>query len=252
MIIDIHMHLRGTDPKSIEKLINSMNVAEVDLGVLLHVDAETVTGQRISNDSMAEVMKKYSEHFICFGSVDPHKGRIAVKEVERIVNELGLKGLKFFPSTQLFYPSDKNVYPIYEKAQELEIPLLFHSGAPLSAGTHKLKYNHPILLDDVAIDFPDLKIIAAHLGNPWFMEIYALAERHQNFYFDISGRAREFLPLLPWQLFEAKIADKMLFGTDMQHPLDEYIAEVRRLPISEAFKRKILGDNAVKFLDLKP
>ena len=251
MIIDIHMH-PPSDMKieSVEKLAESMKSAKVDLGVLLVVDTETVTGNKISNDSMAEIMKAFPEQFICFGSVDPHKGEVAVKELERIVNDLGLKGLKLFPSTQLFYPSDKKVYKIYESAQELGVPVLFHSGAPLVSGTHRLKFNHPLQLDDVAIDFPELKIVMGHMGNPWFWDAYALAERHENLYFDISGRAREFLPHLPWKLFEKRISDKILFGTDMQHSFSEYIEEIRGLPISEVFKDKILGENAKKLLDL--
>jgi predicted TIM-barrel fold metal-dependent hydrolase len=236
--------------ESFEKLVEKNKAANVDLGVLLVVDTETVTGNKISNDFMAEVMETFPEDFICYGSVDPHKGAVAVKELERIVNDLGLKGLKMFPSTQLFYPSDKKVYKIYEKAQELGVPIIFHSGAPLVAGTHRLKFNHPLQLDDVAIDFPDLKIVMGHMGNPWFWDTYALTERHKNLYFDISGRAREFLPHLPWSLFEKRISDKILFGTDMQHSPTEYIEEIRGLPISKAFKDKILGKNATKFLEL--
>ena len=251
MIVDIHMHPPG-DAKSeaFTDLIADMDKAGVDLGVLLVVDNETVTGKVASNDSMAEIMESYEGRFLCFGSVDPHKGKIAIREVERLVGELDLRGIKFFPSTQLFYPYDSLVYPLYEKAQELDIPVLFHSGAPLTAGTHRLKYNQPIHLDEVAIDFPDLKIICGHMGNPWFMDVYALAERHKNFYFDISGRAREFLPLVPWKLFEDRISDKVMFGTDMQHSPSEYIEEIRQLPISDAFKEKILGGNAEKLLGL--
>jgi predicted TIM-barrel fold metal-dependent hydrolase len=251
VIIDIHMHPPAEEKtEAFAGIIEDMDKAGVDVGVLLVTDSETVTGRGASNDFMAEVMKSYRGRFICFGSVDPHKGQIAVREVDRLIGELGLRGLKFFPSTQLFYPCDSLVYPIYEKAQELDIPVIFHSGAPLVAGTHKLKYNQPILLDEVAIDFPDLKIICGHMGNPWFMDVYTMAERHENFYFDISGRAREFLPLVPWKLFEDRISDKVLFGTDMQHSPSEYIEEIRQLPISDEFKEKILGDNAEKLLSL--
>lgn len=101
-----------------------MDKAGVDVGVLLVTDSETVTGKGASNDFMAEVIESYGGRFICFGSVDPHKGQIAIRDVDRLVGELGLRGLKFFPSTQLFYPCDSLVYPIYEKAQELGIPVL--------------------------------------------------------------------------------------------------------------------------------
>src|SRR5207248_4199915 len=125
-------------------------------------------------------MEQHPKQFIGFGSVDPWKGRAAVKEAERCA-KLGLRGLKFMPNMQQFYPNEKRFYPLWETAQELGLVVLFHTGTTgvgagrPGGGGIKLGYARPIpYMDDVAADFPELKIVMAHPAFPWQDEQLAI------------------------------------------------------------------------------
>jgi predicted TIM-barrel fold metal-dependent hydrolase len=198
--IDMHVHLPtasfmqnslGPFAEAAESFFrNKVPIREMDevaryyegmdiVGVLLAWDAETATGlPALTNDEVADVVKKYPRQFIGFASVDPWKGERAVEEMERAITELGLSGAKFHPGLQAFYPNDTRFYPLYEKITELKVPALFHTGTNgLGAGTPggmgvKLDYSRPIYLDHVAADFPKLTIIGAHPAWPWHEEIF--------------------------------------------------------------------------------
>ncbi|TMD43365.1 MAG: amidohydrolase [Chloroflexi bacterium] len=149
--------------KDIEQI--AADYAELDMvGVLLAWDAETATGlPPLGNDYVAAIVQRYPQQFVGFASVDPHKGKAAVKEMERAIKELGLAGAKFHPGVQAFYPNDPAFYPLMERIQGLGVPALFHTGTNgLGAGTPggmgiKLDYTRPIYLDSLAADFPGLK-----------------------------------------------------------------------------------------------
>ena len=165
-------------------------------GLLLTIDSRSVSGSppAVSNDYLSELVRRYPKQFIAFGSVDPWLGKVAVKEAERCVRELGLKGLKFHPSTQQFFPDDQRFYPLWEKCSELGVPVLFHSGmtgvgagAPGGGGV-KFKYCKPIPhIDDIAADFPGLTIIMAHPAWPWVDEQLAILVHKPNVFMDLSG-----------------------------------------------------------------
>jgi len=179
--------------KDIEQI--AADYAELDMiGVLLAWDAETATGlPPLGNDYIAEIVKRYPQQFIGFASVDPHKGKVAINEMERAIKELGLAGAKFHPGVQAFYPNDPQFYPLMEKIQELRVPALFHTGTNgLGAGTPggmgiKLDYTRPIYLDSLAADFPGLTIIGAHPSWPWHEEMIASIQHKTNIFNDLSG-----------------------------------------------------------------
>ena len=170
---------------------------ELDLmAVIFSVDAETSTGDPPdTNDYVAAIAKQDPEVFTGFATVDPWKGKAAVEELERSVTELGLVGLKLHPVRQAFFPNDTQFYPLYEKATEMQVPVLFHSGyagvgsgSPGGAG-FKLKYAAPIPgIDDVAADFPQLTIIMAHPGWPWTEEQIAVSLHKTNVFLDLYRR----------------------------------------------------------------
>jgi predicted TIM-barrel fold metal-dependent hydrolase len=230
--------------------------AELNLmAVIFDVDTETRTGVRISNADIAAWVRRHAETLIGFGSVDPWKGRLAIDETRRCVEELGLRGMKFEPASQGFAPNDTRFYPLWETCSRLGVPALFHSGmAGTGAGTPggggvRLGNCEPLLLDDVAADFPELTIISAHPGWPWQEEQLAMARHKANVYLDLSGWAPRYWPASLIQYANTLLQDKVLFGTD--HPLipvDRWLKEFAELPFKAEVRPKIMRENARRLL----
>ena len=125
-----------------------------------------------------------SDRFVGFASVDPHR-KSAAKDLEQAVKKLKLRGLKLSPPTQEFLPNDRKAYPIYEAAQALKIPILFHAGMSWEPKA-KCSFGQPLLLEEVAFDFPEMNLVIAHLGWPWVLESVMLALKYPNVYLDTS------------------------------------------------------------------
>lgn len=169
--------------------------------VIFPVDAERETGfRRYSNEEVAEIAPENSDIMIPFTSIDPAKGKMGAREVRRLVREFGVKGFKFYPTFQGFYPNDRAAYPLYEAIEEEGAISLFHMGQTgVGAGMRggmgmRLKYSNPVFLDDVAVDFPDMTIIAAHPSFPWQEEALSVATHKPNVYIDLSGWAPKYFP----------------------------------------------------------
>lgn len=228
-------------------------------GVLLAWDAETATGLLpLTNDEVADVVKKYPRQFVGFASVDPWKGKRAIDEIERAITELGLMGAKFHPGLQAFYPNDTRFYPLYEKITELKVPALFHTGTnALGAGKPggmgvKLDYTRPIHLDSVAADFPQLTVIGAHPAWPWHEEMLAIIGHKSNVFMDLSGWSPRYIPKMIMDEARTRLQDRILFGSDYPFITPErWLADFDSL---EGFKpevrQKILHDNAARILKL--
>jgi uncharacterized protein len=227
-------------------------------GVIFSVDSETRSGGRYAgNDYVAEVVRKYPDQFIGFASVDPWKGAMAVRELERAVKELGLRGLKLHPTTQAFFPNDTRFYPLWEKCAELGVPLISHTGQTgvgagrPGGGGLKLKYAHPLHLDDVAADFPDLIIIMAHPAVPWQEEQLAVAMHKANVYIDLSGWSPKYFRPVLVQYANSILQDKVMFGSD--YPVlqpERWLKDFEALEMKEEVRHKILLENARKLLKL--
>jgi predicted TIM-barrel fold metal-dependent hydrolase len=218
---------------SIEDTLKDMDAAGVDKAVIVAVDAETTHKYRVSNDLVAETVAKHPDRLIGFASVDPHKGKQGVKEFERAITDLKLKGLKILPHLVQLDINDTMIYPLYEAAQELGVPVLFHTGTQFHAGT-KIKYCRPLFVDDVAVDFPRLKLIIAHFGYPWWEEALAVVRRNPFVYFNIAGWAPKYIPDGVIRLADTALTGKVLFGSD--YPLlsrVRIIKEIKELPIKE-------------------
>jgi uncharacterized protein len=191
------------------------------VGVLLAFDAETATGQPpLTNDVVADLVRRFPQQFVGFASVDPHKGEWSIREIERAVNDLGLVGAKFHPNLQAFAPDDRQFYPLFEKIVALGIPALFHTGTSgLGAGMPggggvKLDYSRPIHLDSLAADFPGLTIIGAHPSWPWEQEMIAILQHKPNVYNDLSGWSPKYIPPALLQEAAGRLNHKFLFGSD--------------------------------------
>jgi predicted TIM-barrel fold metal-dependent hydrolase len=234
---------------------------ELDIfGVVLTIDSETTTGERYTgNDYIAEIVRDYPQQFIGFGSVDPWKGKAAVVEAERCSRALGLRGMKFHPPSQHFFPNDERFYPLWEMCQQLGLVVLFHSGTTgvgagqPGGGGIKLKYGRPIpYVDDIACDFPDLTIILAHPSFPWQDEQLAMLIHKPNVYMDISGWSPKYFSPLLIQYANSIAQEKVLFGSDYPALTPErWLADFEAAPFRDEVRPKILLENAKRVLKLE-
>ena len=186
---------------------------------------------------------------IPFASLNPNTHPDPAAKLEYYVRDHGVKGLKLLPSYQLFYPNEARVYPIYAKAQELDIPIIFHVGSSRLKGT-RMKYCDPIYLDDVAVDFPNLKIVMAHSGRGfWYEQCFFLSRLHKNVYMDITGLPPQ--NLLSYFPELDKNGDKVVFGSDwpaMPTGIKENVEAIQSLPLSSSTIEGILYYNAARLL----
>lgn len=228
------------------------------MAVIMNSTDITVTGQEpVPNDHIADVVSRHPDVFLGFGVVDPAQGKLAQREIRRC-KELGLAGIgELNPARQHFYANDRQFYPLWETAAEVELPLLFHggyaaagSGAPGGMGV-KLKYANPIHLDDVAADFPELTIICAHPSWPWESEALAVVLHKPNVYLDLSGWAPKYMSAEVRTHVNSRIQDKVLFGSDWPVlDVDRWLTEFDALDFKPAVRDKVLLQNAKAVLRL--
>ncbi len=226
--------------------------------VVFTVDATTATGHpALSSEEIAEGAARHNDVLIPFGSVDPHQGATAVARARRLVEEYGVRGLKLHPSLQAFEPNDPAHYPLYEVMTELGAVVLFHSGqtgigAGLPGGRGiKLRYSDPMLVDDVAADFPDLKIVLAHPAVPWADSAISIATHKANVFVDLSGWLPKYFPPQLTRQISTLLRTKALFGSDF--PVitpDRWMASFAELNVREDAVPLILKDNARRLLAL--
>jgi uncharacterized protein len=192
--------------------------------MLVGWDCEHFTGLDTSdtNDEVARLIKLFPDVFIGgWAMIDPWKGQAAIDELDRCITKLGLNGLKFHPIMQAFYPNDRRFYPLYEKCQELKIPVAFHSGTTGAGATmpggrgYKLDHARPIPhIDDLAADFPNLTIIMIHPAWPWHEEQIAVLIHKGNVFADLSGWAPKYFPDSIKREINGRLQDKFMFGSD--------------------------------------
>jgi predicted TIM-barrel fold metal-dependent hydrolase len=225
-----------------------MREEDVDFAVILAEDSPLTTGV-VPNEFVAEFCRR-DERLIPFASINPVLEATPAKMLASLVEDLHMRGLKLLPSYQFFYPNDERLYPLYSKAEELGIPVNFHTGSSILKNT-RLKYADPMYLDEVAVDFPDLKIIMAQGGQSfWYDVAFFLIKKHKNVYIDVSG-------LMPNNLLNyfpdlEEIGDRVIFGSDWPSivSIKRNAEAIWKLPLREETRRKILGGNARKLLKL--
>jgi uncharacterized protein len=229
------------------------------LAVVFTVDDEAGMGRaRISNDEVLTAAAANTDVLIPFASIDPHKGKLGVREARRLIAEYpALRGFKFHPNTQAFWPNDRAHYPLYDVIAQAGKIALFHTGQTgIGAGMRggggvRLKYSNPMAVDDVAADFPDLDIILAHPSFPWQEEALAVATHKPNVYIDLSGWSPKYFPEILIRYVNTLLREKMLFGSDF--PLltpDRWLADFERLAIRDEVRPLVLKENAARLLRL--
>jgi len=227
--------------------------------VVFTVDQERGMGiKRISNEEVAESAHEHADVAIPFASIDPARGRMGVREARRLIKDFGVKGFKFHPIIQGFFPNDRDVYPLYEVIAEARLPALFHTGQTgigagmTGGGGLKLKYANPMYLDDVAADFPDMPIVLAHPAVPWQEEQLSVALHKPNVYIDLSGWSPKYFEAKLVQYANTLLKNKVLFGSDNPVILpDRWIADFEKLPIKPEVRPLIMKENAVRLLRLR-
>ena len=233
----------------------------VDLDVKafpVSVNAASATGQAgTSNDYIAALVGRHPEAFLGgFACIDPWAGKAAVLELERAIRNLGLRGIKFHPILQQFHVNDRRHYPIYELASTLKVPVQFHTGVTgvgmgmKGSGIH-LKYGHPLAIDDVAADFPELTIIACHPSWPWQDEMLMVLLHKPNVFNELSGWSPKYFSTALKAEISGRLQDKFLFGSDYpalthQRLFEDWEAEGYRPQVLE----KVFHQNAQRVLNL--
>ena len=226
--------------------------------VVFTVDAVTQTGRpAVRNDEIAEVAAANADVLIPFGSVDPHRPD-AVDEVRRLVAEHDIRGFKFHPNIQAFFPNDEDFYPLYEAIQEAGVPALFHTGHSgigtglPGGGGIRLKFSNPMYVDDVAVDFPEMKIVLAHPSFPWQDEAISVALHKRQVYIDLSGWSPKYFPPQLVRYANTQLRDRVLFGSD--YPMitpERWLADFERADFKDEVRPLILKQNAARLLGLE-
>ena len=236
MIVDIHTHFwsqkedlddcverdvihAGASPAMLDITPEkyAAGTAGADRAVVFGLRANN-TGFHISNDRVARFVASDSKRLIGFGSADPHPklgDADPLREVQRCTDELGMRGVKLGPTYQGVAPDDERLMKIYAYAEKKGLPVLFHQGTTFARNA-PLKFANPVLLEDIAYRFPELRMIVAHMGHPWIGECISLIRKQPHVYADVSA-----LHYRPFQFYNAlKLAEeynahrKLLFGTD--------------------------------------
>lgn len=269
-VIDAHGHppLDGYVEDAAE-MIKSMDTVGIDIKVLLglskdmdpefhygETDPSTGVKTLSSNEWIAKAIKGYPARFLGFTCLDPTR-KEAIQELEETITKYDFKGVKLFPCRHHYEPNDRKIYLFYEKCVELGVPVAFHMGATLDPGIDLLKLQSPLLLDDLAHDLPELKIIICHAGGIWFQEGTMIACRNENVYVDISGMhghcARTVLPIEPATVIKRIVAilgdEKIMYGADTADRIMN-VFFIEGLGLGEATTRKIMGENAARLLNL--
>lgn len=226
--------------------------------VIFPVDAERETGfKRYSNEDVARIAAENDDILIPFASIDPAKGRSGAREARRLMRDFGVRGFKFHPTMQGFFPNDRIAYPLYEVIAEEKSIALFHTGQTgVGSGMRggmgmRLKYSNPMHIDDVAVDFPDMSIVLAHPSFPWTEEGLAVAQHKPNIYIDMSGWSPKYFPPIFIHYANTILKRKMLFGSDWPAITpDKWMTDLAQIGIREEVKPLILKENARRLLKI--
>lgn len=231
MVVDCHTHLWKAEDWS-EEMVREASIArgapaQIEISEEEHweamkpVDRAIVFGFHsrhlglvVPNDRIRAYVEKHPEKLIGFACLDPHEPDY-LEEMERVFQQDGFAGLKLAPIYQNFHPMDERMQPVYAFCEKHGIPVLVHQGTTFPRRA-PLKYALPIQLEDVALQYPDLKIVIAHMGHPWVEDAVVLIRKQPNVYADISA-----LYYRPWQYYNALMlaqeygtGHKLLLGSD--------------------------------------
>ena len=227
--------------------------------VLVALDLETtIATPPCSNDYVAGMWKRHPDRIVqAWAAVDPFKGEVAIREAKHAIEDLGMLGFHFHPIMGHFAVNDARLYPLWETIAGLKVPVMIDvgttgMGAGLPGGMGaRIRHAHPLTLDDLASDFPDLKIVAAHPGWPWGEEMTAVALHKGNVYWELSGWAPKYFPESLKRDVRTRLKDKIMFGSDYPSlPYERIFREWDELGYTPEIMEKVFHKNAEDFLGL--
>ncbi len=269
MIIDSHTHLEVYTDSIIppEKRVSNLKEIMKKTGISKSIILTDVEDNRLSSEEILKLIKNEPD-LLLVGTIKITKhSNKDIKRLRELLSSKKIIGIKLYPGYEDFYPNDKRCDKIYDLCEEFNIPVIFHSGDTLGIGKG-VKYSRPEHIDDLAVRRPNLKIIIAHLGNPWINDTMVILNRHNNVYSDISGLvprtfdafwkkyySDQIIRLLKW----CGGKNKLIFGTDwpfwdndMYNTVtQEFVDFVNTLNISKEDKDKIFYLNAKKVFNLE-
>lgn len=264
MIIDCHVHLNNYHeqvPVSLDQSLDKLQAAMAESGVdyALVLTSYLVSPHRPSTAAVVEAISKISNLGVVAGiSYEKYRQRDLRELADFLENGL-VKGLKLYPGYEPFYPHDKRLKVVYDLAEEFDVPVMIHSGDTYSA-KGKLKFSHPLEIDEVAVDHPNVKFVICHLGNPWLTDCMEVVYKNANVHTDISGLVLgEFT-----EAFESYMSDEIkdaiiyagdpkffLFGTDWPIcSMTSYVKFVKQLGLGAEAYHAMMYENARKLFKL--
>jgi hypothetical protein len=234
-------------------MVATMTDVGIDHAVL---QAEWASGEyRAMNDAVVRIVGEHPGRLTGYCTVNPGAGDDMAAVVEREVTERGMRGVNLQPFSYRVMAADKRFYPLYQKCQELGVPVTIHTSINFS-NDRSIEYGRPLPLCEIACDFPDLTIIANHGGWPWVAELVGVAWKHRNVYIEIGAVAPKYIgtPGGGWetllQFGNSLLQDQVLFATDNMIPFERAVSELKELPLKPAVMKKWLGGNAASLLGL--
>ncbi|MDE7065483.1 MAG: amidohydrolase family protein [Desulfovibrionaceae bacterium] len=233
------------------EIVESLNKLGVELGVITGRDCETTYGFPANNNSVLEFCRAYPQKFVGFWGIDPHKKMAAVREIEQVVAEYGMKGIAIDPYLAHIPACDARFYPLYTKCCELDIPVFITMAPPPQVPGAIMDYADPRHVDAVARDFPELTLIMSHGGYPYVNEAIYACLRNANVYMDISEYERAPMVEVYVQAMATTISDKVLFAS--AHPfieLADALEAYKGFALSDEVRNKIMYENARRVLRL--
>jgi len=210
MIVDCHTHINcATKDVDVSELLAAAET--VDICIVL---AASEGSNEDANKKVSDYVGKHKEKMTGFAVVEPTEDKISVKNLAALTDKLGLKGMVLYCSQCGFHPAHSKAMKFYESAQELGLPVFFHNGGALGPEA-VLDYAQPYLLDEVAREFNDLKIVIGTMGSPFVEQTLSMVAKHKNVFADLTIK-----PSNVWQVYntvtaahECGVMDKLLFGS---------------------------------------
>lgn len=264
MIIDVHTHLNNyhedkvvSVEQSLNLLTENMEANNVDYSLVL--TSYKVSEHRPSTSKVVEAIKGRDNLGVVSGISYLHYDHRDIIEISDYLENGFIKGLKFYPGYEPFYPNDPRMRVLYEMAIAYDVPVMFHSGDTY-APTGRIKYSHPMHIDDLAVDYPKLKIVICHIGNPWIKDCMEVVYKNKNVYADISGLvlgnfSDKFERYMKNEIEEmityAGDPRYLLYGTDWPIcNMESYLKFMNQLDLTDAKKDLILWKNAAKLFKI--
>lgn len=249
---------RGWTAKTEDEVIREFTDAGVE-ALLVALDLETtIHTPPVTNEYVHAMWKRHPKRVIqAWGALEPAKGEVAMAQAKKAVRELGMIGFHFHPIMQHFAVNDRRYYPLFELIDSLKAAVMIDvgttgmgAGMPGGLGA-RIRHAHPSAIDDLAADFPSLKIVMAHPGWPWVDETTAVALHKGNVYWEISGWAPKYFPAQLKVDMRARLQDKIMFGSDYPSlPYARILKEWQELGYSDSVMEKIFHGNAERVLGL--